>query len=178
MGTGLVLGIPTESGDDLDGAPFVSGNLPVGEWSLRSSFGYVIKNDFFYEAACLRPVGDWGDFRTEFTGGFNDSFNGHHFELLPGFDFHFAHDAGVALAGAATKELAVDAARLVARGGEDEEAAGGEGVGVEADVRATPGHAGGDGDGAGLSGFGDHGGFLGVADGVEDAVGELCLREE
>jgi hypothetical protein len=60
--------------------------------------------------------------------------------------------AGFALAGAAAEQLAIDAAGIVAFGGDDAEAAEFDDAFVEANVGAATGHVGGDGDAAGVAG--------------------------
>ena len=76
--------------------------------------------------------------------------------------FQAEHEQGgarIALAAAAAHELVVDAAGFVALGADDIEAAQRDHAGAEADVGATAGHVGGDGDGTELSGAGDDVGF-------------------
>ena len=85
--------------------------------------------------------------------------------------------AGFALAGAAAKKLAVDAAGVVALGGDDAEAAEFVDAFVEADVCSAAGHVGGDRDAAGVAGGGDDDGFVLRADGVEDGDFEAALAE-
>ena len=75
-------------------------------------------------------------------------------------------DAGFALAGAAAEELAVDAGRVVAFGGDDVEAAEFGDVFVEADVGAASSQVGRDCDAAGVAGGSDDDGFVLVTDGV------------
>ena len=57
------------------------------------------------------------------------------------------------------------------------QAAGLQGVGSQADVGAAPGHVGGHGDAAGLTGQSDDGGFELVLFGVEQGVLEAALGE-
>ncbi len=78
--------------------------------------------------------------------------------------------AGVALAGGAAEELAVDAAEPWRLGGDHVQAAEfGDAFG-ELDVGAAAGHVGGDGDFPALAGLGDDVGFLRGLGGVEHAV--------
>ncbi len=85
--------------------------------------------------------------------------------------------AGVALAGGATAQLAIDAAGFVAFGAEDKEAAEVGDAFAKFDVGAPTGHVGGDGEGAFLTGAGDDFGFLAVVFGVEDGVGDFLEFE-
>lgn len=73
-----------------DFAPFVTANLSIGEWDLRSSLGYEITDDMFYNAACLRPVGEHVDLRAELSGGLGVESDSFPVQLLPGADVHFA----------------------------------------------------------------------------------------
>ena len=87
-------------------------------------------------------------------------------------------EAGVALAGAAAGELAVDPARLVALGADDVQAAQlGDAV-AELDVGAAAGHVGGHGHLARLAGLGDDLGLDLVVLGVEDLVLDARRRSE
>src|SRR5579885_2871829 len=85
--------------------------------------------------------------------------------------------AGVALAGAATAQLAVNAPRFVAFGAQDVQATQLGHAGAEFDVGAATGHVGGAGDGAALAGTGDDFGLLLVILGVEDGVDQAFTLE-
>ena len=86
--------------------------------------------------------------------------------------------ARVALAARAAAELVVDAARLVALGAEDVEAAELAHLVVDLDVDAAAGHVGRDRDGAGLAGVLDDLGLACVLLRVEDVVRDALPREE
>ena len=79
--------------------------------------------------------------------------------------------AGIALAGGAAEELAIDAAGTVGFGGHDVQAAHFGDAAGQLDVGAAPGHVGGDGDLPGQAGLGNDEGFLAVLGGVEHAMG-------
>jgi len=85
--------------------------------------------------------------------------------------------ARVALAGAPTEQLPVNAASLVSLRGDDVQAAQIGHASAQLDVRPSTGHVRCDGDAAGLAGFGDDLGFFGVTDGVQDLVVESVVAE-
>jgi hypothetical protein len=72
-----------------DFAPFVTANLTLGDWDLRSSLSYEITDDMFYNAACLRPVGEHVDLRAELSGRLGVKSDYFPVQLLPGADVHF-----------------------------------------------------------------------------------------
>jgi hypothetical protein len=72
-----------------DFTPFATANLSLGDWDLRSSLGYEITGDMFYNAACLRPVGDHVDLRAELYGRIGIESESETVQLLPGADLHF-----------------------------------------------------------------------------------------
>lgn len=88
VGAGMLASVPTGSGD-FEAAPFATGSLPLGPWDLRSSLGYVIAEDFFYDLACLRPIGERIDVRAELSGSFGRQFDWADARFLPGVDVHF-----------------------------------------------------------------------------------------
>ncbi len=92
VGAGARIDIPVEF-DDADFAPFGTMSLPVEEWDLRASLGYVIPRHFVYNAACLRPLGERADFRAEMFGEFDDTFGWGNVRMLPGVDIHFVRGA-------------------------------------------------------------------------------------
>ena len=81
--------------------------------------------------------------------------------------------AGLALTRGATDELAINTRGFVTFEADDVEAADAFACCGERDVRAAPGHVGGDGDGAGFAGLGDDFSFVGVLLGVEQAEGKF-----
>ena len=84
-----------------------------------------------------------------------------------------AGGTGVALAACPAPELEVDAASFMAIGADDVESAQFGDTRTEADVGATSGHIGGDGDSTALSGMGNQGRFALFVASVEYVVGNV-----
>src|SRR5262245_1732521 len=85
---------------------------------------------------------------------------------------------GIALAPAATEELAVDAPSLVTLGGDHVQSAALGDVRAQADIRPPPGHVRRDGDAAWLAGPGDDLGFFPILTRVQHLVREPGRGQE
>ena len=90
---------------------------------------------------------------------------------------HF-RTAGVAVAAGTTGQLAVVPARGVVLAGQHVQAAGCVGSGVELDVGAAPGHAGGHRDLPGAPGSGHDGGLVGVVQRIQHGVGDAARVQQ